>query len=73
MSGPWGGVLDAGKDGLWQGQPATNTTQITSDHSFRPPWDSKHHPSPTRARLFTRVDDVGKVYHLMRQIQKDTS
>lgn len=42
------------------------------EHSvtFGPPGRSKRHPFPTRAPQFTRIDDAGKVYHLMQQIQK---
>ena len=54
----------------------TPSRKISTDHEhtvvFGPPGRSKRHPFPTRAPQFTRIDDAGKVFHLMQQIQKET-
>jgi hypothetical protein len=41
--------------------------------TFGPSGRSKRHPIPTRAPQFSRIDDAEKVFHLMQQIQKETS
>ncbi|KEJ88757.1 hypothetical protein [Sulfitobacter donghicola] len=55
----------------------TKNTKISTDHEhtvvFGRAGRSKRHPFPTRAPQFSRIDDAEKVYHLMRQIQKEKS
>ena len=41
--------------------------------TFGPSGRSKRHPIPTRPPQFAHIDDAEKVFHLMQQIQKETS
>lgn len=55
----------------------TKSTRIRTNHehtvTFGYAGRSKRHPFPTRAPQFSRIDDAEKVFHLMRQIQKEMS
>lgn len=55
----------------------TARTKIALDSentvTFGPSGRSKRHPIPTRPPQFAHIDDAEKVFHLMQQIQKETS